>query len=444
MPTEALIVKWWNPLYGTMRMAWAKNASYKMMIAALLWNDPVRLLNVPAINDVELVMQVIKELWWNAYWIGWKTVHIDPVTKGHTISDEFGKVSRASMLFLWPLLAKHWKASIPMPGWDDLWKRPIDRTLDGLIALWAQRELHWERLEVTAPNWLRWTSYKFAKNSHTWTEVLLMAAALAEWTTIIENAALEPEIDDMIEFLNEMGARIRRRSFRTIEVKWVPHLWWAIHSVIPDRNNVVSYACATIISGWDVIIENANHRHLTSFLEKLQEAWWGYEIGKYGIRFYHKWPLKATDIETRQHPWFMTDWHALWAILMCTAHWTSIIHETVYPSRFRHYMSILGAMGGKFETFDPQVQHPEKVYNFNREPELHTWGHYAIRIHGPVQFTWGQHAIDDLRTWATAIIAWLVSSEPTILTNIEQIYRGYENIDEQMRSLGADIERVVL
>jgi len=242
--------------------------------------------------------------------------------------------------------------------------------MDGLEAMGAQWSMEGNMVTVSAPNGLHGTTYRFQKNSHTGTEVLLMAASLAKGTTILENAAEEPEIDDMIQFLNSMGAKIRRRAFRTIEINGVDQLDGAIHSVIPDRNVAVTYACAAVISKGDVIIENARHQDLTAFLEKLDEAGGGYEIGSWGIRFFWKGPLRATDVETKPEPGFMTDWHAIWAVLMCTAEGTSIIHETIFPSRFEHYVKILKVMGATFETFDPQVENPEKVYNFNREPEM--------------------------------------------------------------------------
>lgn len=411
------------------------------MIASLLGTKESRLLNVPGINDVDLVQECIRLLWGDAEHIWNKTYIIDPNITTSTIPAEFGPKSRASHLFIAPLLAKHGTVTVPMPWGDKLGKRPLDRTMDGLEAMGATWSMENDMVTVSAPNWLKWTTYRFAKNSHTWTEVLMMAATLAEWTTILENAALEPEIDDMIDFLNKMWAKIRRRAFRTIEIVWVDKLDGAIHSVIPDRNVAVTYACAAIISKGDVIIENARHQDLTAFLEKLDEAWGWYEIGDWWIRFFWKWPLRATDVETKPEPWFMTDRHAIWAVLMCTAEWTSIIHETIYPSRFTHYVKILKTMGASFETFDPQVDNPEKVYNFNWEPDIHTWWHFAIKIHGPVSFTWWEFYLDDLRAWATAMLAWMVGSGTTVLDNIEQIDRGYEQLDQELVVMGANIVR---
>lgn len=438
--SQKIIIKWWAPLRWCIRLWWAKNASYKLMIASLLWTQESRLLNIPEINDVALVKECIELLGWKADHVGNKTYIIDPNIVTSTIPEQFGKKSRASHLFIAPLLAKHGTVTVPMPWGDKLWKRPLDRTMDWLEAMGATWSMDWNMLTVSAPNGLLWTTYRFRKNSHTWTEVLLMAATLAKGTTILENAAMEPEIDDMIMFLNGLWAKIRRRAFRTIEIVGVESLNGTIHSVIPDRNVAVTYACAAIISKGDVIIENARHEDLTAFLEKLDEAWGGYEIGDFGIRFFWKWPLRATDIETKPYPWFMTDRQAIWAVLMCTAEGTSIIHETVFPSRFSHYVKILEAMWASFETFDPQIENPEEYYNFNRSPEM-KWGHYAIKIHWPVAFTWWEFVMDDLRAWATAILAWMVWTETTVLENIEQIDRWYEQIDTHLVTMGANIVR---
>lgn len=436
---NSLVITWGTPLYGCIRLWGAKNASYKLMIAALLWESESRLLNIPSINDVALVKEVITLMGWSATEVGNKTLRLDPHITKREIPDEFGEKSRASMLFLWPLLAKFGKAEIPMPGGDKLGARPLDRSLDGLEAMGATWEMRGNRLYVEAKE-LRGTTYHFAKNSHTWTEIMLMAAVTAKGKTILENAALEPEIDDMIKFLNAMGAKIRRRAFKVIEIEWVEKLHGAIHTVVPDRNEAVTYACAALISKGDIIIENAMHEHLKAFLDKIEEAGGGYEIGDRGIRFFYKWPLRATDITTSPHPGFMTDRQALRAVLMCTAHGTSTIHETIFPNRFSQYKDILEAMWATFTTFDPQVPDPEKVYNFNRWPEM-VGGHYALKIHGPATFKGGEFTVDDLRAWATALLAWLVGTGTTILHNIEQISRGYEQIEKKLTKLGAKLEK---
>lgn len=411
------------------------------MIASLLWSQKSRLLNIPHINDVELTAKVISILWWKVDHVWNKTVCIDPNITSWSIPQSFGESSRASAVFLWPLLAKFGKAEIPLPWWDKIGKRPLDRILQWFEALWVQWQQHDNRLFLEAPHWLVWCTYRFEKNTHSWTEIMLMASVLAKGKTILENAAEEPEIDDMISFLNNMWAKIRRRAFRTIEIDGVWSLDGAIHSVIADRNTAVTYACAALISHGDIIIENAQHQHLRSFLDKVDEAWWWYEIGDFWIRFFYKWPLRATDVTTLPHPWFMTDRQALWAVLMCTANGDSIIHETIFPTRFSHYKNVLEVMWATFTTFAPEVQNPQKVYNFNRDKTMKN-GHYALKVHWPVTFSWWEFYLNDLRAWATAILAWLVWTWETILHNVEQVYRWYEHIDKKLQQLWADITLV--
>ncbi len=437
---QSLVITGGSSLYGSVRLGGAKNASYKLMIAALLGNSPSRILNLPDIADVDLVAQIIQELGGQAKSGGAKTLIIDPQQLAQTkVSPKFGEVSRASTLFVGPLLAKFQQAQVPLPGGDKIGKRPLERHLEGLVALGAKWDLADGLIKLHTTG-LKGTCYKFAKNTHTGTETLIMAAVLAQGKTILENAAQEPEIDDLIKLLNKMGARIRRRAFRVIEIEGVKQLHGAIHQVMPDRNEAVSYACAAIATKGDIVIENARHQDLTSFLDKLAEAGAGFEIGDYGIRFYYNQPLKATDVVTEIHPGFMTDWQPLWAVLVSQAHGQSVIHETVSQNRFQ-YVEILEKMGLKYQYPDIKVKHPEKFYNFNwadrKESDVH-----AIQIQGPTQFTGGEFTVHDLRCGATTLLAAISGTGQTVLHNIEQIDRGYEKIDQKLNSLGAKIKRV--
>ena len=429
-----------TPLYGSVRVGGAKNASYKLMIASLLGSKESRLLNLPDISDVEMVSKIICELGAKSKKVGEKTYLINPQGfRFHSVNGKYGSRSRASTLFIPALLAKFGKAEVPLPGGDKIGKRPLERHIHGMEKMGVKFTQEDGLLKAEVKK-LKGCHYKFEKNSHTGTETMLMAAVLAEGKTVLENAAEEPEIDDLIKFLNAMGAKIRRRSFRKIEIEGVQKLDGAIHKIMPDRNEAVSYACAAIASKGDIVLENARHQDLTAFLEKLDEIGAGYEIGDYGIRFFYKGPMKATDVVTEIHPGFMTDWQPLFATLLCTCHGESIIHETVMQSRFQ-YVEHLKAMGAKIEYFNPEVKKPEKVYNFNwedrRDDDLH-----AIKISGPTDFKGGEFEIHDLRAGATIMLAAISAKGKTVLSNIEQVERGYQKIDEKLISLGAKIKRV--
>lgn len=428
-----------TPLHGCVRVGGAKNASYKLMISSLLSKDQVRLLNLPDIADVRLVSRIINELGGKSYTAGEKTYFIEGKgLKSYQVDPSHGESSRSSTLFIPVLLNRLGEAIVPFPGGDKIGKRPLERHFDGLVKLGAKWDLEKDQLHFWTKG-LVGARYRFEKNTHTGTETLIMAAALAKGKTVLENAAEEPEIDDLITLLNDMGARIRRRSFRVIEIEGVKSLHGAIHKIMPDRNESVSYACAALTTKGDIIIENARHQDLTAFIEKVKEAGGGVEIGKYGVRFYYDKPLRATDVVTEIHPGFMTDWQPLWAVAMCTAKGVSIIHETVMQQRFQ-YTDTLEKMGAKFEKFNPEVTHPEKFYNFNwsdhKEGQLH-----ALKIFGPVKFKGGNFVVHDLRAGATTLLAAIAGSGTTVLSNIEQIDRGYEEIDLKLRSMGAKIER---
>lgn len=445
-PTASFVITGGTPLHGSVRVGGAKNASYKLMIAALLASGESRLLNLPEIADVEMVKQIINELGAKAYQAGEHTLFIDPQNfRFSAVDGQYGKRSRASTLFLPVLLAKFGEASVPLPGGDQIGKRPLERHMEGLekmgVVFTQEGEMLVAKIKGNGyPKRLQGCHYTFEKNTHTGTETLIMAAVLAAGKTVLENVAQEPEIDDLINFLNAMGAKIRRRSFRKIEIEGVDRLTGAIHRVMPDRNEAVSYACAAIITRGDIVVENANHQDLTAFLEKLDEVGAGYEIGSYGIRFYYKGALTATDVETDIHPGFMTDWQPLFATLLCQAHGESILHETVMQSRFQ-YVEHLRQMGAKIEYFNPEIKHPDKVYNFNwsdnRPEDFH-----AIKITGPTNFQVGEFIVHDLRAGATIMLAAIATKGKTILRNIEQIERGYQRIEQQLISMGAQIERI--
>ncbi len=429
-----------TPLHGSVRIGGAKNASFKLMIAALLGDTESRLLNFSHISDVSLVSNIIEYLGGTVTHAGERALFIDPThLNSAIINPEHGEQGRFSTMFIPALLAKFGRAEVPTPGGDKIGVRPLDRHFDGLEAMGVVIT-HKDGMFIAEAKELHGAKYRFSKNTHTGTETLIMAAVKAKGTTVLENAAVEPEIDDLITFLNSMGAKIKRTKPRTIEIFGVPSLHGAIHKLLPDRNEAVSYACAALVTKGDVVIENAIPQHLTSFLEKLDVIGAGYEIGSYGIRFYYKGPLRATDVTTAIEPGFMTDWQPLWGTVLTQCEGISTIHETIHPYRF-HYVDALQAMGAQIEKFNPKVSNPESVYNFdlaNDQPE-----HYhAIRVKGSTQLRSGTFTVKDLRHGATLICAAMAAQGTSTITGIEHIDRGYEALDDRLRSMGAAIERV--
>jgi len=353
-----------------------------------------------------------------------------------------GEFSRSSVAFLPILLARFGRARVPLPGGDKIGKRPLERHFLGLEQLGVCLEVIDGQVEASLPaGHFVGGHYRFAKNSHTGTETLLMAAALAHGTTILENAAVEPEVIDLINFLNGCGAQIRMIRPRTYQIHGVRELYGTIYKIMPDRNETISYACAALATRGDVIVENARSADLTAFLAKLSDIGGGYEIGNFGVRFYYYAPLRATDIVTGIHPGFMTDWQPLMATLLTQCAGVSTIHETVMQSRFQ-YVEPLAALGADIEVFQPEVADREATYNFNLSDDKPGACH-AVRIQGPAQLGGKLSvAVHDLRAGATLMLAGLAGSGELTLTNIEQIDRGYERLDEKLAALGGQIKRV--
>ena len=427
-------------LIGSVRVSGAKNASYKLMIASLLSEQETRLLNLPNIDDVAMTSEIIRSLGGLAESRGEKNLFISAKhLNNNKIDTVFGEKSRASTLFLPALLHKFKHAFVPFPGGDKIGKRPLERHFEGMEKMGAKIIKNNNFLEVVASK-LSGINYRFRKNTHTGTETLIMAGVLADGKTILENVAEEPEIDDLILLLNNMGGHIRRRTFRTIEIEGVKKLHGAIHKVMPDRNETITYACAALATKGDVIVENARHQDVATFLNKLDEIGAGYEIDHYGIRFFYHQPLHATDVTTQIHPGFMTDWQPLWATLACQCQGDSTIHETVMQNRFQ-YIKPLIAMGAEITPFNPLVKNIDQVYNFNaKDYSPKDW--HAIKITGPCKFVGGKFKVADLRAGATIMLAALSGSGKTILTNTEQIDRGYERLDLKLLKLGAKIKRI--
>lgn len=436
------IIQGGTPLRGSLRVGGAKNASYKLMIAALLADSQSTILNFSHISDVDLVARCINQLGASAKTYGERAYLIDPRgLQRFEVAPEFGEGSRASSMLLAPLLAKFGEARVPLPGGDKIGARPLERHIMGLEALGAT-VIHKDNYLIATADHLHGAEYTFAKNSHTGTETMVLAAVKAQGTTILNNAAEETEVDDLITFLNAMGAKVKRTGHRQITIHGVPTLHGAIHRIMPDQNQVVSFACAALASKGDIIVEDTRAQDLTSFIEALHQAGAGYEVGSYGMRFFYHQPLTATNVTTAIHPGFKTDWQPLWVTLMTQAEGESILHETVSQSRFA-YTDSLAAMGGKFNLFNPPVTNPDEVYNFNLADATADDFH-AVKITGPQQLSGTEVTVKDLRHGATMLIAGIIAAGESIIHDPDNhIDRGYEAIEQTLASLGANIRRIV-
>lgn len=428
-----------TPLKGAVRLGGAKNASFKLMIAAACGEGESRLLNMSKIGDVEVTYKTLEAIGIKVSRPGDNTVYVVGDTLStHVIPQFTGEKTRAATLFAGLLLNKKKKAIIPLPGGCALGDRPIERHLDGLAAMGAKVNLTEIGIEMTAPNGLHGATYRFPKKSHTGTESLIIAAVLADGKTVLENAGLEPEIDDLIEFFNKMGAKIKRVG-DMIEIVGVKKLYGATHYVMSDRNEAVSYACMAIATKGDIIVEGARPDHIQAFLSKLKEVGGRYESSDYGIRFWYDKPLTATDIVTSPEPGFMTDWQPLWTTMMTQATGVSNVVEAVTQHRLA-FTEQLVEMGANIEYFDPNPSDPVEFYQFNY-PEKVAYPH-AARITGPSLFVGRELKVPDLRGGATLVMAAIMAEGESVIKNVELIDRGYEKFDERLTQLSANIIRI--
>lgn len=424
---------------GAVRLGGAKNASFKLMIAAACGTGESRLLNMSKIGDVEVTYKTLESIGVKCSRPGDNTVYIagNGITTD-SIPQFTGEKTRAATLFAGLLLNKRKRAIIPLPGGCSLGDRPINRHLDGFSAMGATVLCTDAGIEMEAKDGLKGATYRFEKKSHTGTESLIIAAVLAQGKTTLQNAALEPEIDDLIEFFNQMGAKVKRVG-DAIEIVGVRSLHGATHYVMPDRNEAVSYACMAYATRGDIIVEGAKAEHLGAFLEKAKDIGGQYELSPYGIRFWYDSPLIAARIITAPEPGFMTDWQPLWTTMMTQAKGVSTVVEAVTQHRLA-FTDELVKMGAKIEYFDPNPPDPGDFYQFNY-PETKSYPH-AARITGPTPLRGAKMTVPDLRGGATLVMAAIMAEGESVIDNIELIDRGYENFDERLRNLSADIVRL--
>lgn len=436
---EKLIIEGGVPLSGEINLSGAKNSGYKIIIASLLADSPSLITGFPQIGDVEITKEIIKKIGGRTKEEGEALKIFPQKINSFQVPFEFGEKSRTCILFVGPLLFRFGKAVVPFPGGDRIGERPLERHFEGLETLGVKVRTKGEFFELSAPK-LQGGRYRFSKNTHTGTENLIMTAVGAEGETVLENAAQEPEVDDLIAFLNKMGAKVKRVRPRTIVIKGVKKFSGAKHWVMPDKNEAVTFAIASLATGGDILVKRAEPDLLVSFLEKFKVAGGDYEIKKEGIRFRRKGKIiKATNITTGIYPGFLTDWQPLWTVLMTQARGTSIIHETIYPNRFG-YVPYLTKMGAKTELFSPKVSHPEAFYNFNWRQENSKYFH-AARIFGPRRLHGVRIKIPDIRAGAALCLAALVAKGKSEFSGLEHIDRGYEDLDSKFASLRAKIRR---
>lgn len=417
---EKLIVKGGNRLVGAVKTSGSKNAVLPIIAASILGTTPSHLDEVPMLEDVHTISEVLKCLGLAVECSPEKNVlDIDSTEiTSYEAPYELVRTMRASFLVMGPLLARIGKARISMPGGCAIGARPIDIHLKGFEALGVKIEQGHGYIEASAPEGLKGTSIYFDFPSVGATENIMMAASLAEGTTILENAAEEPEIVDLANYLNKMGAKIRGAGTDTIRIEGVEKLHGADYTIIPDRIEAGTYMIAVAMTGGDVVVENVLPEHQKPLIAKLREAGAVVEEDIDKVRVIGKNQLKAVSIKTLPYPGFPTDMQAQMMAMMVIAEGRSKVTETVFENRFMHVVE-LNRMGA----------------------QISTEGRSAV-IDGPCKLTGCDVRATDLRAGAAMILAGLVAEGTTRIGDLHHIDRGYENIVAKLKNLGADIERV--
>ena len=433
------VIEGGGPLRGSVRIPGAKNAGFKLMIASLLSDETSTITNIPYIRDVVSVKKIIEALGAKTE-LSDNTIQISGKIKQLQVPEELGIKSRASFMYLPILLHRFGKGKVTYPVGDKIGERPITWFLDGLTKMGARIDKQDSVIEAQVPRVLSGCEYEFPKNSHTGTEALILSAVLASGETVLKNAAAEPEVDDLISFLNQMGAKIRRTKPREIKITGVSLLKGAVHKMMSDRNEVVTFGCMALGTGGEVAIENANPDHVKIFLDKVIETGGLVEKEKTTLKIGYKNPLTATNVTTAAYPGFMTDWQSLWSALMTQAQGESVIHETIFENRFG-FVPFLTKMGAKIELFEPSVENPANVYNFEWDEETARLPH-AAKVFGPTKLHGSGLEVGDIRAGATLVFAALMAQGKSEIEGVEHIERGYEDLEGRLERLGAKIMKV--
>ncbi|MDP2695915.1 MAG: UDP-N-acetylglucosamine 1-carboxyvinyltransferase [bacterium] len=420
-------------LNGAIDLMGAKNAATKMMVASLLTDRPCQLENFPVIGDTEITAELCRS-------VGANIKIENNVLDIHTPEIKNAKVTslsrrnRIPILALGPLLVRAGEAEVPFLGGDKIGPRAVDMHIAALTQMGAEIETTPASYIARAPNGLRGAKIFLRYPSVGATENTILSAVLAKGRTDIYNCAVEPEILDLIKMLQKMGAIIELGTNRIIHIDGVADLHGVVHRILPDRNEAVSFACLAVATDGEILVKQARQDDLITFLNTIRRVGGEYEVVKDGIKFWRATSLKPLTLETDAHPGFMTDWQQPFAVLLTQADGDSFIHETVYEDRFA-YVQDLNLMGARINILSKCLG--EVPCRFNNDNYQH-----SAAIKGPTPLKAARLQVRDLRSGIAHVIAALTADGESHIEGVEEIDRGYENIDERLRGLGADIKRV--
>jgi UDP-N-acetylglucosamine 1-carboxyvinyltransferase len=418
---DKFVIRGGEPLLGTVRISGAKNAALPCMAAALLTDQPVVLENIPQVRDIQTTRNLLAAMGAEVE-LGFGRAHHRTSIQCANLSSpeasyELVKTMRASTLVLGPLVARCGRARVSLPGGCAIGARPIDLHIKGLEQLGAKITQEHGYVEASATR-LKGAEIAFDKITVTGTEDLLMAATLAEGETVLRNCAREPEVADLADLLNKMGASIEGAGTSTIRVQGVSKLQGAKHRIIPDRIEAGTFIIAGAMTGGDLNIAGCEPTHLENVLSKLREVGVKLKINGDSVRVMGDNPFTAADMSTEEHPGFPTDCQAQYMALATQAEGTSTITENIFENRFMHAQELV-RMGA----------------NIKIE------GRRAL-VRGKTPLSAAAVLASDLRASASLVLAALVADGETIIDRVYHIDRGYEHIEEKLRGVGAQIRRI--
>ncbi|MFL6262250.1 MAG: UDP-N-acetylglucosamine 1-carboxyvinyltransferase [Thermoanaerobaculia bacterium] len=404
-------------LTGRVAASGAKNAALPALTASLLTDETLTLRCVPRVRDIRTLQKLLAHLGVESEEEGGAIrLRRERPNPDHDAPYDLVKTMRASVLVLGPLLAKEGHARVSLPGGCAIGVRPIDQHLKALTALGADVQLSHGYVDARAER-LVGTRFRFDMPTVTGTENVLMAAVLAQGTTVLENCAREPEVVDLANLLNAMGARVSGAGEETIVIDGVEELGGAEHAIIPDRIEGGTYLIGAAMTGGDVLLESANAADLAPLLDKLAEVGAKVEVTAEGIRVRADQGIAAHDLETAPHPGFPTDLQAQYMALMTQAYGVSTISETIFENRFQHAPELM-RMGADIRMDGGRAQ-----------------------VHGPIRLTGAGVMATDLRASACLVLAGIAAEGETVVDRIYHLDRGYEQMELKLQSLGARVAR---
>jgi UDP-N-acetylglucosamine 1-carboxyvinyltransferase len=421
---DKFLIKGGKPLHGTVAISGAKNSALPVMAAALLTSEPVELHNIPKVRDLITMSKLLAFM--SATVSTTDFPASDYVIQATALNDavapyELVKTMRASILTLGPLIARVGVARVSLPGGCAIGARPVDLHLTALEKMGAEITTSHGYIEAKVPNHgrLKGANITFEKITVTGTENILMAATLADGETVLNNAAREPEVTDLVEMLRKMGAQIEGDCSSTLRIRGVQKLHGTEHTVIPDRIEAGTFLVAGAITGGDLTLTHCAPDHLASIIAKMEQAGVRIETkDKSTLRVRAANKLVASDVTTEEYPGFATDMQAQYMALATQAEGASVITETIFENRYLHASEML-RMGANISVD----------------------GRRAV-VHGPAPLTGTTVIASDLRASASLVLAGLVANGETIIDRVYHIDRGYEHIVEKLRGVGAQIERL--